>query len=477
MTIPGVTTTTEDERPVRGPNLRLSTVFLTAELTGGAVPPPDLAAQAEKPRALRSLRDLRKFFGQRTAATAQVHDDLEAYWKAKGGRVYITPLRGPAAVAASNEFVDVTPGTAFTATAKSEGSDGNRTSVAVDESGSDFSVTVYRDGVLVEDSGSLATVTDLVAWATATSRWITVTPGTGLDPVATDPVDLTAGADDFAGITNTEIAAALDRFNVDLGPGAVVLPGRTSTAAQLLVSDHCDARNRLARVDGQPVALSSTLIAQAATLRAGDHPDVADMIAPRINFRGLAPGSPGRTISPWVWRCAAETRNDKAGVPPNQPAAGRWGLCPGGLSPTVEWSDEDLSDLNDAGVNIIRVIDGELKLYGARTVADPSTDPAGIRVGSARFRMAIREIARYHAEQDEFAEIDQGGVVLGNLKGVIKRQVSAYASSLYYLSVTAELVEDEDVPGTYLVEVEVVVQISPDAERIHAVIVRQVTQV
>lgn len=465
MTLPGVVIQNDDARPLRGPRLALSTCFLVGETEFG----PQASVLS------RTKREFVRNHGARTVDTTAMHDWLDEFFAEGGTTVYVSRLLGPAAVAASHDFSDGTA-TAITVTALYKGTFGNRMSADIDVTGSNFAVSVFLDGVQVETSGLVADGAAAALWA-ADSKYVRITDGPGNDPTATgSPAALTGGADDLASISGTEITAALDKFGAGLGPGNVVLPGRTATASQTLAAAHAAANNRLARLDAVAVSSASTIAAQAATLRTGLNTDSMDLVAPTITIPGITAGTT-RTVPGSALACGAEARNDAAGISPNQPAAGRWGVAQFATAPTVEWTDADRELLNDAGVRVIRVVDGDVKLYGSRTVADPVTNPAAIRLGSARLRMAISEIARYQGEQIEFAELDPGGVVLGDHVGLTRASIKRYAKSLYYLDVTAQVVEDDLEAGVYLVETAVVFQAAPDAERVRVVITRQVTEV
>jgi hypothetical protein len=431
------------------------------------------------------MRELVSQFGPRTNDTAHVHDWCDAYFREGGSTICLTRLLGPAAAPASLAFVDSEPVTAITVTAREKGAWGNGPGglqADIDVDGSNFEVKVYLAGELVERSGLVADGASAAAWAQANSRLVTITDGPGGDPVATgSPQNLAGGADDFASITQTQISAALDRLTADLGPGAIVLPGRTGTTEQLAAAEHGAARNRLVRADLPATGNVGTLTAQAATLRASANADRIDILAPVLECPGLTATSV-RFVPASVLRCAAESRNDGVGYSPNQAAAGEWGAARFCTAATQKWSEDELETLNDAGVNVVRVVDGKLKVYGMRTAANPQSNPAGVALGSARLRMAIREIARFRAEQAVFSEIDAGGVVLGNLKGQITGDVlSKYQDSLWTvnpegarLEVSAELV-DGATPGTY--ELEVLVKFRPAgaAEVVNVTISRTVS--
>jgi hypothetical protein len=469
VTLPGVVVINADARPPSRPRLSLSTAFLVGETEFG----PQTAVLS------RTKREFERSHGARTLTTTAMHDWVTEFFAEGGTALYTSRLVGPGAAAASHVFLDGTSAPSLTVRALSVGEYGNRLSVDIDVSGSNFEVKVYLDGTtdadIVERSGLVATPAAAALWG-ADAKYVRVTAGVGTDPVATSPVALTGGDDDLDGVTGTEITAALNKFGAGLGPGSVVLPGRTATASQLLAAAHAAANNRLARLDAAQVASASTIASQAATLRASGYADVCDLLAPSLTIPGLAPGTT-RTVPASALRCGVEARNDALGISPNQPAAGKWGIAHYATAPTVEWDDDDREMLNDAGVTVVRVIDGDVRIYGSRTLADPATDPAALRLGSARLRMALTEIARFQAEQIEFAELDQGGVVLGDHVGLVRSAIKRYAQSLYFLDVTAQVVEDDLQDGVYLVETAVEFQAAPDAERVRVVITRSVTEV
>lgn len=465
MALPGVEVVHEDARSAAsGPRLSLARVFLVAEATAG-----------NGPVRIRSGAELRRKCGARTADTAPLHDWVDGYFRRGGAECYVAPLRGVAPVKATRNFNDGAAAVAITVNAKSPGTDGNRTSVDIDTSGTDFIVKVYRDGVLVETSPALADGAAAALWSVG-SEWVDIVDGPGADPSATGSASaLTGGDDDFDGITNTEITAALASFPKELGPGRIVTPGRTTSAVHALVAAAAASRNRLATLDATATATVGTLTTQVTAARATGYGDYCDVIAPRVLERGLS-ASTARYTPGSVIRCAAEARNDKAGISPNQPAAGRWGLDPIGSEPEFDWSDADLETLNDGGVNVIRVVDDELKLFGARTAADPNSDGVALSLGSARLRMGISELCRYEASQEVFAEFDQGGAKLNALAERCRRGIDRWSGSLYFLDVTASI-EEADPPGTFLVEIVAEFQAAPTAERVRVVVSRQATEI
>jgi len=365
---------------------------------------------------------------------------------------------------------DITAGTVAKVT-------GLQVTVAAD--GTDFSVSVRLAGALVESSGNVADGAGAAAWAAGSSRYVSITDGAGGDPAAVTNRGLAAGDDDFDGVTQIDIDAARDRFGPELGPGVYVFPGRTSTTVQLAAAEAADGRNRIVRADLPPTSNVSTLTAHLATLAASEFADYLDPLLPPLTAPGLTTAS-SRTIAASALRTAAEARNDAAGISPNQTAAGSWAIARWFSAPSLTWSDDDLETLNDAGGNVVRVVDGQLKVYGLRT-ADV-TNPAGIVLGTARLRMAIREIARFVGEKYVFGEFDAGGVTLGNLRGEIRSAaLTRYGSSLQplpddpseTLGIQAEIVPG-DTPGTHVLEIVVLFLPSGSAEVVRITISRLV---
>jgi len=68
-------------------------------------------------------------------------------------------------------------------------------------------------------------------------------------------------------------------------------------------------------------------------------------------------------------------RADAAGNP-NQPAAGVHGIARWALAPSRTFTDDQYDALNEAGVNMARVVYGTLRLYGYRRW-NPKPRPAG----------------------------------------------------------------------------------------------------
>jgi len=477
VTLPGNTLTREDNRPPVGPNLTLATPMVVCETE---------RAPAGVHR-IRSMRDYARICGARTLDTAAGYDWLDGHFHEDGGAVLLTPLRGAAAQSASATVADAAAAVAGTFTFQVPSAYGDRVSLDIDAGGTagTFIARILIDGAVVRTSPELADNVALQAWAAGPlgGGYGNYRPGAGGDPVPTAaPVALTGGDDDFDGITVTQIAAALARFTPSYGPGGFVLPGRTSAASHFAVADALVAAkiNRVGHL-AMPDVDAATIAAQAAAITDHNAADMIDLIAGRQIVPGLTADTT-RTIDLTALRTGRQAANDAGGVSPNQPAAGTYGEATWATGLTQRgssepWTDEERELLYDAGVNVAKVVDGRIRLYGSRTAVSPDRNPAGFRLGSARLRMALTELLRYRVEQIQFHELDAAGIRINELQGQIEADIDQYPTSIHAYRVVSA-VEAGETPGTAVLYAAIEdLQVSYDAEVIRAAISRTVTEV
>jgi hypothetical protein len=272
-----------------------------------------------------------------------------------------------------------------------------------------YRIRVKYNGDLVEDSGDLADRASAVAWA-ANSAYIGV--GLGADPaipVAVTNAALTGGVDDHASVTNTQLQAALDKFNADLGPGQVSMPGYTSDAAHAMLVSHALANNRTFVLDLPDTASDATLKSSSLYVRglgraAGSAKGAC--FAPW----DVAPGEFGptsRTVPPSWRQMATMGRNDASGLSPNEPSAGDngQGEYVTGLSQPA-WSPAVRQSLHEAGVNVSIMKYGVVTTYGNRTPVDQVVDKNYSLLSNQRLEMAIRAEFKLVEDNFQFKELD-----------------------------------------------------------------------
>jgi len=477
VTLPGNTLTRRDSRGPIGPKLKISTPMVVSETQRGA----------DGVLRIDSLAMYESKCGDRTIDTQHTYDWFATHFNNGGAAGLLVSLRGPAAAKASAELLDVTDAVVATVEWNVPGADGNLASIDVDAgSGAGlFTVDLFYDGELLFTSPDLADQVALQTWAAAATQLgkITVTPGVGTDPVPTAaPIVFTGGDDDFDGITPTEIAAAFARFTDDFGTGVYTLPGRTSLTAHEAVADALmlPRINRLARLM-MPDLSAVTVSTQALQLRTHEAGDMIDLLAGRMTVEGLTRDTV-RSVGLDALRCGCEGRNDAAQVTPNQPAAGTygeaiWGLALTHQGLTTPWSDDDVELLYDAGVNIAKIVDERIRIYGSRVLADAETEPAAFRLGSARLRMALSELLRYRMENVQFHELDPDGHKVKELQGNITGDVRSYPTSVVDFKVVVEVRPGPEIGTAVLYAAIQDLQAAYDAERIVGEFSRTVTRI
>jgi phage tail sheath protein FI len=248
-------------------------------------------------------------------------------------------------------------------------------------------------------------------------------------PAVASAAALTTGADDNSGITDNQRQAALAYFTRDLGPGQISIPGNVTGGNRTALIAHGRAYNRQALLDGSDTSSSSALVTEGQGLQGDEY---GALLAPWIYVPGVIPGFP-RTVPPSALVAGLMARSDSSHSP-NEPAAGANGVARYALGvDQAPWTDTQLSDLNDAGVNVIRYLDGQVTLYGYRTLAKWTADRSWLNLANQRLRLKITAEAAAIAKSFLFAELDGRGRKIAEFAGALTGLLNGYYNdgSLY----------------------------------------------
>jgi len=241
-----------------------------------------------------------------------------------------------------------------------------------------------------------------------------------LDAKATDlgldPASYATKADVIDGIRAAEAAApraastpaalvtALDLFTADYGPGQVSVPGVTTPTDQSGILAHAANHNRVALLDAAD-GDATALAAQGATLRADTNARYGALFAPSAIIPGVAGGT-SRTVGYSAVQAGIIARND-ATLNPNQAAAGEWGQAVYAQDLFERYTDDEYETLNEAGVNMSRLIYAGVRTYGYRSLVDPAGASGQWRdFGWCRLNMAIVAQAEVIGQRYVFSQID-----------------------------------------------------------------------
>jgi len=411
MPAPGSTTSLQDQpTPLSAPT-DIGTAFIAVETQRG----PHLT-----PTLVRSLTQFASVYGDRETDSL-ASDWVETAFREGCDRIYVSRAVGPSPVAAYLETNLTGNNNDLKFTAKYVGSyyhaitvryvvSGTNTALSVSVSGNAITVNVATDGSGVATSTASEILTAVNASAAAMALLTTVALKTGNDGTgvvtAMSATALASGTDDRANITTTEIDAALDRFEPELGPGQVAIPGRTTAAMHAIVLAHCDSAriNRVPRLDAADTPTVATLTTLATTDAAVSGARSAMLLAPWVEAPAITAGGTARLVPPSALVCGLEARNDAAGVSPNQPAAGDFGIARW-VSDVSQpaWSETDRTTLNDAGVTVIRNIRGQVQPYGHRSLAASTSNWR--RAATGRFAMWLRANAQSRGDRFVHREI------------------------------------------------------------------------
>lgn len=233
----------------------------------------------------------------------------------------------------------------------------------------------------------------------------------------------------------TNIAASLLLFKKELGPGQVSVPGRTTPATRKAVADHCLAMNRIPLLDATNTATVATITTEVgATTITTPGERISGIFAPWVTVPGVTPLST-RTLAPSAIVAGIIARNDAAGITPNQAAAGAFGESESAIEPTYAYTDDERTTLNTNGVNVLRLVYGGVRVYGFRTLADPSdaAESNYTLLSNARLYMAIQAVLEAIGERFVFRQIDGRRLVIAEYGGALTGALMPYyeAGALY----------------------------------------------
>lgn len=384
---------------------------------------------------VRNMNDFVAAFGGRVAYS-YLFDALQTFFAEGGTVAYVSRVVGPTPVKATVNIYDqsgsVAPGdVALVATALEHGDYYNDLDVVIDYDAGNFSVSVVdAAGTVLETSGMVADRAAAVAWATATSDYIALSLGASNEDPRDGTYPLAGGADDHGNATDATRLSALNRFPKSMGPGQVLAPGITTTAAHTQLLDHAVARNRVALLDAPDSGTIATVKAAGTALR-GYNPTGAGeerygkLLGPWAVIPGLTAGTT-RDVPYSAVEAGIIARNDGAGLAPNDNAAGvtngraRYAvsLKHGPETAGTQWTDAERAELYGAGVNVAILKYGSVVGYGLRTLVDPNgSDSTWVNFGNLRELMLIRANADAIGERYLFRTIDGRGYLFSALRG------------------------------------------------------------
>lgn len=343
-----------------------STWFVVGTAERGSVTDPQL---------ITSFADFETYYGTYNASFT-LHQNVKTFFEEGGARCYVSRAVGASAVAGTLTLNASGAVPALTLTAKNPGAwSANLRAEVLPGVVSGFILRLTFNNVLVFSTGDVATVTEAVnkvnastvagIYATAAA----LQPASALVTVAATP--FSSGANGTAP-TTAQLVTALGLFSSALGSGAVSIPGQFGTTAYNGIIAHAVATNRIALLGFDPAANQAAAITAASAYYTATGAEYAAFYYPHITVPG--PSDTLLTLSPEAYAAAKRSlAHNQYG--PWQAPAGLVSQAYNIVSLADTTIDKTKGDALDAArINAIRVIQGTIRIYGARSVSSDETN-------------------------------------------------------------------------------------------------------
>lgn len=382
MPLPGQEINIQDVAGSAGTDVSTGTCFFVGQTPRGP----------EAPIELTSYGDLIRYAGDRPA-NGVLHDSVETAFATGLARGYLVRVVGTGALAAT-VALPATSGASLTVTATSRGVWGNALKVQVADAGSSrVRLVVTLSGEVVEQSPAATTRDQLLTWSTDRAQYIRLTAGaTNALPTVAAALSLATGTDGT--VDQAAYDAALARITPEHGTGQLTAPGVTDEDVHLaLLTKAADpACQRFAVLDADPTDTASALAAKAAVLTGDGSGAWGTIVHPRVRVPAPAGGIRWVPASAfWAGRVSYTDATEGVGQPP---AGADYGEHRYAVDVETVYSDTDRETLNEAGVIVIARINGAPRIYGARTLADYTDQPAYRWVNGTRAVIRYRALAQ-----------------------------------------------------------------------------------
>ena len=414
-----------------------STLFLTGIAERGPI---------NRARMILSVNQFEAIYGGYTS-TATLHDSVRTFFEEGGTRVYVARVLGdgsPTPAPATASILGAASAVSFTVTAASPGTwanssagppalDGLKVITAV--ASSKLSVTItYRGETIfsagpwgdeVQPNGDIKSASQFAVEAingsAALTEYIIAEAGVDVEVIPTAATtNLTSGTNGDA-VTAAALVAGLDLFDYDFGPGAVAIPGSSGTTIWDGLRDHAVANRRIALcafADGETA--SGALGDSDFNAYYGDtetertEGSYMAFFWPWVNVPDGFGGT--RLQSPEAFAAAARAKAIRSNGP--------WRAGAGNISTAryiaglAETVTRTTGDTLDAGrINALRVVNGAVQVYGARSVSADETNWRFIT-----YRDTINYIiglAENALEPLVFRPIDGRGNLFGEVEAIL----------------------------------------------------------
>jgi hypothetical protein len=437
--MPGITVSTGVRVGPTGADVApAATLFLVGTAERGSL---------DKPRLILGVNQFEAIYGAYSGGAYSLYDSVKTFFEEGGTRCYVQRVAVTGADKAILLVKDDagTPATVLSLTAASEGEWANSDDspvkhglevyVTATAAPDTFSLEIqyqqeviftggpYRDEDLADGSTKLAKTfaAEDINSSPALAEFLTAATGASNimpDDNAGDPLFFTGGSAD-SDVADSDRVLGLGNLDYDFGPGAVAIPGANGSTIWDGLRDHAKANRRIALCSFAIGASKATVESDVADYYGTTTSEKADASYMAFYWPSVTvPDGYGgtRDISPEAFVAAARSRAHR-NVGAWQPGAGATSAARyvSGLYTPVPKADGD--ELDAARINAIRVINGAVQVYGARSASADETN--------WRF-ITYRDTLNYVTAQCEtaleplvFRPIDGRGNLFGQIEAIL----------------------------------------------------------
>lgn len=409
-----------------GPTTANLTPTATAFFAGVAERGPSGTAQL-----ISSFADYESIYGD-FVASGYLYQTVQTFFEEGGARCYVSRVVADGSDAATKALLDATPDTVMTLTASGVGEWANSggLTVQVVNTGSTFRLIIRLNGSVVYTSSYHATVAAMVNEINNSSTaalYVTATDAGESTLPATLGASNFSGGDDGSTVDGDNVVTALTAFISDLGPGCVSAAGFTDASTYSGLIAHASTHNRIAIMGFEAESSVGDATTTAATYigeESGE--EYAAFFHPWVKVPSSVSSALTETI-PCDGFIAAKRAVVQNSFGAFYPYAGEQSSAKYVVGLESSVSKDDINTLYEGYVNGLRVINGAVRIYGARTI---STDETNYKFLNARETLnLIVDEAERSLESFLFKPIDGRGTIFAEvasrLGGIMERLRSA----------------------------------------------------
>jgi hypothetical protein len=305
---------------------------------------PDAAAVM-----VESIADFEATFGG-YQSYSYLHPTVETFFEEGGTQCYVARTVGAAATEGTLALLGTgaqSASTVLTLDANGAGAWSADVEVTVTHPSVDtFKVSLSYNGDVIYTTGTVTTVAQAagrINLSSVASRYVTATANAAATtrPATVAGSALSAGADDRASVTQSDYADSLDLFLDSYGSGAVACPEAHTLAMSEDLVAHANANNRIAILHVAEAATTADAETRALDVQGGDHAEHAAL------------------YYPWI-EVPTTTNGVTRYIPPDGYVAAKRAVAHNQTGSHVP---------DEAYVNVIRLIQNSVRVYGARSLS------------------------------------------------------------------------------------------------------------